>query len=483
MAYRDIRAFLTALEAKGKLRRIQKRVDPTWELACLARWMFQGLPEKDRFGLLFENIQGHTIPVLTGIIGASRENYAIALETEPDQIIEKWVQALLHPVSPKMVPSGPSQEIVLSGDQIDLRLLPIPIWTPKKDAGPYLTCTTITKDDDTGIQNASVYRAMIRDKNHIVVNLARGRHGYLCFDSYAKKGKPAPIAWVIGAEPAVNLAAVVNVPYGADELTIAGGLKEEPVETVKAKTVDLMVPANAEFIIEGLIQPGEMGPEGPFGEFAGYMCPVDPRPLVTVTAITHRNKPIYYGYISQMPPSESTTMQSLTNAGLIVKLLRHDLGHRTVKDVHIDLTFGGITAHGIIAMKPLYPAHAKQVGRLAAMATTLKRITVVDDDIDIRDPMHMDWAMNSRFNPVRDTIVLDNVFVSGALDPAVPLRNGVPELSSKLVLDATEKKDAGEVSLPPKELMMKALPIWKELGLPEFKIPTRVLSLLDRSAK
>ena len=136
MAYRDIRDYLAALEEKGKLRRIQKSVDSTWELSCLARWMFQALREEERFGLLFEQVQGFNVPVMTGILGASREVYAIALETEPDGINEKWIQALLQPMPPKLVNEAPCQEVVLSGGDIDLGSMPIPVWTPGKDAAP-----------------------------------------------------------------------------------------------------------------------------------------------------------------------------------------------------------------------------------------------------------------------------------------------------------------------------------------------------------
>ena len=482
MAYRDLRDYLATLEDRGKLRRIQKTVDHTWELACLARWMFQALPEKDRFGLLFEQVKGFDIPVMTAVLGASRETYAIALGTEPDQINDKWVQALLHPITPRLVETAPSQEVVLMGEDIDLNALPIPIWTPGKDAAPYITSVTISRDDDIGVQNAAVYRAMVQDKGHLAVLLAPNRHGTLCYESYVKKGKPAPFAWVIGAEPVVHFSAVANVLYETDELTIAGGLKGEPVDVVKAKTVDLLVPANAEFIIEGEFRPEEHTEEGPFGEFAGYMGPVTQKPLATITAITHRKDPFYYGYISQMPPSESTTMQSLSNAGLIVKMLRNDLGHTSVKDAYIDLTFGGLLAHGIISMKPQYPGHAKQVGRLVAGITPLKRVTVVDDDIDIRDPMHIDWAMNSRFNPLRDTIIIDNVATSAVLDPSIRVRNGEAEMGSKLVIDATEEQKAGVFSFPPTDLMMKALDVWKEIGLPDFKIPKRVRSILDSNS-
>jgi UbiD family decarboxylase len=480
MAYRDIREYLSVLERNGKLKRIKKSVDPSWELSCMARWMFQALQDSDRFGLFFENVKGFDIPVMTGVLGASRTTYALAIETEPDLINERWVNALLNPIPPKVVDSAPCQEVVFTGDKVDLGKLPIPIWTPGKDAAPYLTTTSISRDHDTGVQNTAVYRAMVRDKNHLAANLAPARHGTLCYESYVKAGKPAPFAWVIGAEPVVHFSAVANVQYGVDEMTIAGGLKGEPVEVVKAKTIDLLVPASAEYVIEAEIRPGDLDQEGPFGEFAGYMGPLAQRPVATITAITHRKDPIYYGYISQMPPSESTVIQSLSNSGIILKMLKHDLGYSTVSDVHIDLTYGGLLAHGIVSMKPQYPGHAIKVGRAVANETMLKRITVVDDDVDIRDPMHMDWAMNSRMNAARDTVIIDKVFTSAILDPTVRVINGEAEMGSKLLIDATEKGSGTEFSFPPKELMMKALESWQEEGLPEFEIPKRTKYILER---
>jgi len=478
MPYRDIREYLTVLDDKGKLKRIPKSVDPSWEISCIARWMFQALADKDRFGLIFENVNGFDIPVMTGVLGASRDVYAIAMETAPDEINEKWGRALLNPIPSDTAKSVPCQEVVLTGDDVDLNNLPVPVWTPTKDAAPYITSTTISRDHNTGVQNTAVYRAKVKDKSHLTVNLAPGRHGTLCYESYARSGKPAPFAWVIGAEPVVHLASVANVHYGVDEMTIAGGLKGEPIEVAQARTVNLLVPAHAEIIIEGEVRPGDVDEEGPFGEFAGFMGPVGKRPVVTITAITHRLNPIYFGFISQMPPSESTVIQSLGYAGLILKLLRHDLGYRTVKDVHVDLTYGGMLAHGIVSLKTQYPGHAVRVGRAVANETTLKRVTVVDDDIDIRDPMHMDWAMNSRMNPARDTILIDNIF--SRMDPSVRVRDGEVEMSSKLLIDATDKSGRSDFSLPPRDMMFKALDSWKEIGLPEFKIPKRTQYILDR---
>ena len=484
MAYRNIREFLTMLEAAGRLRRIAKPVDHTWEVACLARWMLQGLPEHERFGLLFEHVTGFDIPVMTAVLGASRWNYAVALETTPDGIHEKWVNALLHPIAPRVVAESPARQVVGAGAEADLKAIPIPTWTPGKDAAPYITATVITKDLETGKQNAATYRCMVADRNHLAINLTPGRHGYLNYASWVRQGRPAPFAIVVGAEPVVHLAAISNVPYGTDELTIAGGLKGEPVDVMRGRTGDLLVPANCEFIIEGEIPPDATALEGNFGEFAGYMGGVQPKPLATVTAISRRADAIYYGYISQMPPSESTMIQSKSNEGLILKMLRHDHGETAVKDVAIDLTYGGLLAHCIVSMTPRDPDHAKRVGRLVAENTLLKRVTVVDEDVDIRDPFHMEWALNSRYNPARDTIIIEHVTTGIILDPSVRMVEGKPvETGSKVVIDATEKTGAGDISLPPKDLMMKAKEVWDSLGLPPFEIPKRVRLVLDRAAE
>ncbi|MBI4294527.1 MAG: UbiD family decarboxylase [Betaproteobacteria bacterium] len=481
MSHRTMRDFLAALEKKGLLRRITRPVDRMWEPAALAKWMYQALPEEKRFGMFFENVKGYKIPIVTGALGANTAAYATALDIEPGEINEAWVEACRNPIAPKVVDKAPCQEVVLTGKDVRLSYLPIPVWTPGKDIGPYLTTNTVTKDLDTGVQNMGVYRSQVRDETNVISNLAPGRQGYINMLTWTDKGKVAPIAWAIGSPPAVHMATVANLPYGADEIGIAGGMMGEPVRMVKCKTVDLLVPADAEIIIEGEIHPGETDMEGPFGEFAGYMGPIDRRPVVRITAITHRKDPIFYGYTSQMPPSESTTIQSLTNAGIMLKTLRYDLSEITVTDVFIDQTFGGLLAHAIIAMKSNYPGHSKKVGRLVADMSPIKRVTVVDNDIDIRDHTHIDWAMNSRFNPARDTVLIKDVYFPINMDPSVRSQTTQDTMGSKVVCDATLKVDAGTFSLPPREIMMKALDVWKEAGLPEFEIPKRAKLRIDNS--
>jgi 2,5-furandicarboxylate decarboxylase 1 len=476
-----MRDYLAVLEQHDLLKRVTRELDRSWEIACLAKWMYQALPVERRFGLLCQNVKGSSIPVVTAALGASPRSVALALQCEVDDINDKVVAALRNPIKPRISHTGACQEIELLGEAASLAKLPIVTWTPGKDKAPYITTIVITRNHDTGVQNMGVYRTMVRDDRSVVVNLSPGRQGTHNARTWTDRGKRAPIAWVIAGEPAVHLASVANLPPGKDEMEFAGGLKGAPIELVGCKTVDLQVPANCEIVIEGEVVPGELEEEGPFGEFAGVMGPVEKRPVAHVKAITHRRNPLYYGYASQMPPSESTTIQSLVNAGVILQTMRDHVGDHAVHDVHIDQTFGGILAHVIVAITPQMPGHGKRVGRTIADIAPVKRITVVDVDVDIRDPSHVDWALNARFSPQRDTIVIDDVHVPLQIDPSVRDARGNVTQGSKIILDATQKIDPGPLSLPPKQLMMNALDVWKQCGLPEFEVPKRAKLRIEKS--
>jgi UbiD family decarboxylase len=481
MALTDMRDYLAVLEQRGLVRRVSEEVDPAWEIGCMVKWGYQALPEKDRFGLLFDNVKGTNIGVATGALGASEEAYAIALGVETGEINAKWEHALLNPVAPVTIEEAPCHDVVLEGSDIDLGLLPVPTWTPGKDAGPYVTAIVVTRDADTDVQNYGVYRTQVLGPDRMVSNMSPGRQGFRCVQSWHARGEPAPIAFVIGAEPAMYMASVTTLPFSVDEATLAGGLKQEALEQVRGRTVDLAIPARTEIVIEGFIHPGEMAEEGPFGEFAGYMGPVGEKPVVRVTAITHRTDPVFYGLASQMPPSESTTIQSLTNAGQLLKVLRHDLGEGTVADVLIDKTFGGLLAHAIVAVRPGAPGNGKRIGRLVADISPCKRVTVVDHDVDIRDQEHLNWALNSHYDPARDTVVIDDVFVPMHMDPSVRIRGGNTDPGSKVVVDATSSIDAGDFSIPGRAVMEDALKTWQKAGLPDIDIPKRLNMRLDRA--
>ena len=269
MALNDMREFLAVLEQRGLVRRVTHEVDSSWEIGCLVKWGFQAFSEKDRFGFLFENVKGSDITVATGALGASEAAYAVGLGVEPNEINAKWEEALLNPVAPVMIDKAICQEVVVAGADVDLGALPIPVWTPGKDVAPYITSIVVTRDVGTDVQNYGVYRTQVLGPNRVVANMSPGRQGFQCVKSWHDRGEPAPVAFVIGAEPAMYYAAVTTLPFAIDEATLAGGLKQAALEQTKGHSVDLRIPARTEIVIEGFIHPGETAEEGPFGEFAG----------------------------------------------------------------------------------------------------------------------------------------------------------------------------------------------------------------------
>ncbi|MBI4294078.1 MAG: UbiD family decarboxylase, partial [Betaproteobacteria bacterium] len=189
MTHRNMRDYLAVLENKNLLRRISRPVDRLTEPAPLAKWVFHGLPAEKRFGLYFEKVKGSDIPLVTGVLGANTAVYAAALGVEPEGINDAWVKACRNPIAPKTVETAPCQEVVLTGKDVRLSYLPIPVWTPGKDKGPYLTTITLTRDHDTRIQNMGVYRTMVRDEASVVANLAPGRQGFMNTQTWTAKGK------------------------------------------------------------------------------------------------------------------------------------------------------------------------------------------------------------------------------------------------------------------------------------------------------
>ncbi|UCE74975.1 MAG: UbiD family decarboxylase, partial [Methanomassiliicoccales archaeon] len=210
MAYEDLRDYLEELEKRGKLKHVKAEVDITWEVACIARWVFQAVPEKERYGLMFDHPKGFDIPIVTGVCGASREIYAIALETTADRIFEKWYEGLKKLIPPKEVKAGPVQEVVEEGDDVDLYKIPIPTWTPGKDGGPYLTAPcVITKDPDTGLQNVGTYRVQVQTGNRTGVLITTHKDiGIHFYNKYESKEKTMPVAVAFGVDPSIGLASL-----------------------------------------------------------------------------------------------------------------------------------------------------------------------------------------------------------------------------------------------------------------------------------
>lgn len=472
MPYNDLREYLVKLEKKNLLKRVKVEVDKDWELSCVSRMMYLHLPEKKRYAIMFDNVKGYDIPVVNGALGASRDVYATALETTVNKIHEKWLYALLNPIEPKMVSDAPCKENILMGEDVDLTKFPIPIWTPGKDAAPYITSPYVfTKDLETGVQNIGTYRLMIKAKNKTGISLNPPQDIGIHYAKYEKNGKPMPTSIVVGADPTVGLVSVAKIPTGVDEITIAGGLRGEPINLVKCETNDIKVPATAEIVIEGEVLPNVREPEGPFGEFAGYMGPKRSRCEVNVKCITYRNKPIYQAYISQKPPSESSVIKGTAYEALISKHLVHDLQIPGILDVHIPDPAAAI-GQIYIKIKKQYPSHAQDI--LLATASrrheTGKIIAVVDEDVDVRNLNDIFWALTFRMQPARDVVIIPNTTpLSG--DPSTA--PGAPDfadpklkIGSKMLIDATKKWPFPDISLPSDEYLNKVRQNWEKYDLP-----------------
>ncbi len=467
--YADLREYLQVLEAHGKLKRITRPVDKDWEIAAVGRVNFQSVPDAERCALLFERVRGFDIPVVVGVLGGSRTIYALALRAAGvDDIADAWARALRAPIAPEPVGTGPVHAHVHAGDAADLSKLPVPTWTVEHDPGPYLTAPfVITRDPDTGVQNIGTYRCQVKGPRTIGMFIAHVQHGRKHIEKNDARGVPTPVAIALGTDPSVGLCSVAKIPYGVDELAVAGALRGEPVPVVRARTVDLMVPAHAEIVIEGLVRANETEWEGPFGEFTGYMGPRSRSFVLDVTAITHRDQPVFQAFLSQMPPSESSTIRGY---GREAAIRRHlcDL-KLPVADVHL-LHAGGASNYLAISIRKEYPGQARQVmfGAWAVDPTLGKFTVVVDDDIDVRDPFMVDWALAFRVQPDKDTFVVSDT-VAGRLDPSqaaedVPQQDDRRRLSSKIGIDATRKHRYPPIALPPAEHLAKVRRDWKAYG-------------------
>jgi UbiD family decarboxylase len=453
----------------GLLYHVKAEVHKDWELSCVARRIYQELPEHQRYALMFDKVKDYDIPVAVGAIAASQIIYAAGLGTTPDKILKRWVNALSSPIEPSVVKDGPVRENVLVEEEVDLSKFPIPIWTPTKDPSPYLTAPyVVTKDPDLGYLNVATVRAQIIGKNKTAINIIPGQHTGIMLAKYKEAKKPMPTAIVLGAEPVVGMTSTAKVPEGVSEYSVAGGLKGSPLELIKCETSDLLVPANAEIVLEGEVPPDETVNEGPFGENRGYMSRVRrDAPVFKIKRITHRNNPIYLSFISQTPPSESMTIQGAAMEALVYKLLAVDLGFE-IRDVAIR---GETSLMQIaISFKKMYPGQPYKI-LLAAISVSPRYNKVaiaVDDDVDVRNWLDVERAILLRARPDKDYLIIPNM-QSTPNDPsnAPPGATYEERISgSKLFIDATKKWPYPEFCVAPQEMRDRVKAKWKMYGLP-----------------
>ena len=422
MPFNDLREFLTFLENKGELLTTKKPVDVKFEISSYIR------KTSDEHGpaLLFENVKNFNMPVLGGLF-ATRERAFLALETSPQDYVNRFHNALDRLILPKLVPTGPCKDVIRTGKDVDLTSLPIPIFS-ERDPAPFITLgLCISRDPKTGGKNTSIYRLQLKGRNRLGIMAQQLVRQLVEAESI---GKGLPIAIAIGTDPVLPLATQWMAPYGTDELALAGAIRGAPVEVVKGETVDLEIPATAEIVIEGTVLPNVREEEGPFGEVSGYYTPSNPKPVIEVSAITHRRNPIYQAALTGMPTTENHVLKQLPLEASFYWQLKKEFPGVTA--VHFPAA-GTVGMTCVIAMKQAYECEARNV--IAAMIGTRRnKITiVVDDDVDIFDLEKVWWAIATRTQADEDIIVFPRV-VATAMDPSVrKLRVG-----SSLGIDATK---------------------------------------------
>lgn len=478
-SYRDLHEHLDALDEKNLLCRIDEPVNKDTEMHPLVRWQFiGGLDEADRKAFLFTNVvdgkgRKFDIPVVIGALAANQDIYAEGMRSEVDEIASRWDDAIANPIPPRPVNDAPCQEVVVTGKDLlgegnGLDALSIPISTPGFDSAPTLTATNVvTRDPDTGTQNMGTYRCGLKAPDRLVVRMATrvgGAEGYRHWMKYKERGELVPCAIVLGCPPYVAFMGPQKLPLGMDELEIAGGLAGEPINIVPAKTVDLMVPAEAEVVIEGMIDPTLVEPEGPFGESHGHVALEEYNMPMQVTAITRRKNAIIPSYLSQVAPSESSVIKRVAYEPLFLAHLRDQLGIKGVTKVSLHEPLTGLLRVTIVTVAEGTPR--TEIWRALYGAQSFKgdcgKICIaVNEDIDVDNADAILWAMAYRTNPVADVETMPHRGQGHG-----PKREHTGEEDSTLLIDATMKSPMPPLALPTKEYMEDAKDLWEKLGLP-----------------
>ena len=487
MKYKDLRDFIAQLEKLGELRRVTAPVSPCLEMTEICDRVLRAQGP----AILFENPVGHNMPVLANLFGtphrvalgmgaestqALREVgrlLAYLKEPEPPKGLkdawEKWpVLKQVLTMSPKVVSSAPCQEILWEGKDVDLAKLPIQHCWPG-DVAPLITWgLVVTRGPNKARQNLGIYRQQVIAPNKVIMRWLAHRGGALDFRDHCQKnpGQPFPVAVVIGADPATILGAVTPVPDTLSEYQFAGLLRGSKTELVKCLGNDLQVPASAEIVLEGVIHPNETALEGPYGDHTGYYNEQDKFPVFTIERITMRRDPIYHSTYTGKPPDEPAMLGVALNE-VFVPLLQKQFPE--IVDFYLPPE-GCSYRMAVVSIKKQYSGHAKRVmfGIWSFLRQFMytKFIIVTDDDIDVRDWKEVMWAITTRMDPVRDTLLVPNTPID-YLDFASP----VSGLGGKMGLDATNKwpgetqREWGTPIVMDAAVKARVDAMWGELGL------------------
>lgn len=419
MEFKSLREWLGILREDGILATVSRPVSLVHELAAVAK------KADGRYCLRFENVRGATMPVVAGI-ASSREMFARALGVPVDRLVETFSKAQSNPGNCIVVAkdTAPVKEVI--EPEVNLHKLPIPVHH-EKDGGPYITAgVLVSRDPSTGIRNLSIHRLQVLDGNRLgILILPRHLSHFIRMAEAAKK--PLEVAIAIGLDPILMLSSQAITPLGVDEYMIAAALYGKPLELASCETVDLEVPAHAEIVLEGTITPGVTAVEGPFGEYPKYYGAASPRPVVSISAITRRKDPIYQTIVPAT--MEHMLLGAIPREGGMLQVIRSAVPNA----VGVHLTPGGTCRyHVVVSIDKQNEGEPKNV-MFAAFSSSqeVKRVVVVDKDVDIFDPVDVEWAMATRFQAARDTMIVQGA-LGNKLDPSS--NDG---LSDKMGIDAT----------------------------------------------
>ena len=486
----DFQEHLADLEAAGLLVRIDRPINKDTELHPLVRWQFVGgIPEDERRAFLFTHVvdskgRRYDIPVAVGALAASPQIYAMGMGKPVAEIGATWMRAIAHPLEPVAVTSAACQQVVITGEELrrpggGLARLPVPISTPGFDAAPTLTATLcITRDPENGIRNMSTNRAALKKTDRLGVRMSSrigGAGGYIHWVKYQQRHEPMPCAIVIGCAPVVAYTGPQKLAVDQDEMTVAGALAGAPIRTAKALTVDLEVPADAEIVIEGLIDTELLEPEGPFGESTGYVALEDFNMSMQVTAITHRRSPVFVSIISQVTPSESSVMRKVAFEPLFLNHLRNQLAIKGIRRVVMHEPLSNIRPVIFLQFAngtPRTEIWRGMQGAAMRQADCGKIVVAVSEDVDPNNADAVFWSLAYRSNPIEDVHIAPYRSPGhGPISDRASLAGSGPRVSnSTMLIDATLKHPMPPVALPAQEFMERACAIWKNLGLPALAL-------------
>ncbi|MEW5723723.1 MAG: phenylphosphate carboxylase subunit beta [Thermodesulfobacteriota bacterium] len=463
---KSLRDFIKLAEKEGQLHRVKAQVDWNLELSHIAKLN----EEKHGPALLFENVKDYSTPVMTSVCTETQRLALIMglpLDYSLVQIMEFWVKLGDKKVPPKMVSTGSCKENILKGRDIDLYKFPVPQWYPL-DGGRFFGTAhyIVTRDPDSDWINLGTYRSQLLGKDKLGTQFIKGKHADLMLKKYQKMGQPMPVASIIGGDPLLFILGASRISAFVSEYEVAGAIRDAPIEVVQAETVDLPVPADAEIVVEGFVDPGKFMDEGPFGEYTGYYSGVgtDPRNFIDVTCVTHRHHPIFWGTtVGRAVTDTHMTMALSYGAALWQQLVAMKIPG--IRSVYCPPEGSGRFL-AVISMQQMYPGHADQV-LTAAISTEmgaygLKTVIVVDEDIDPWDIPRVMYALSFRFQPNRCQIIKRGR--STPLDPSLPI--DAREITGRLLLDATIPYDWKEKPVPIKldeALVKKVEGRWGEL--------------------